>query len=228
MPDEEPSRVTVVLIDADDFARDGVAKHIADDQRFVLLRAARGVAEAQLERLRPALVLCDPRGRTGSSLDVMEAISAAVPGAQICIHTTETDPCFALDAGRGRKVGCYLIKGHIGAADLLTVLDLVARSVVMSIDLDIAARFSDTRQGRLVLQQPRPGATSLSERELKVLRLYGGDQRVNEIARRLHIDHRTVSAHLRNAREKFGAGTNPELVRLATEQGLLDPDLCGR
>lgn len=224
MPSTQPSPTTIVLIDPDDIGREGVAKWITDDKRFALLRAARNVAEAQLDRLRPALVCCDPRGRASLDHAVIEAISVVVPNACICIYTTETEPSFVLEVGQ-KHLGLYLLKGSVGATDLLTMLDLAVRTGVVIIDPDIAARFRDRRQSRLVLQQIGPEAEKLSQRESQVLQLYGSELRVDEIARRLTIDHRTVSTHLRNARDKLGAGTNAELIRLATEQGLLGPQI---
>ncbi len=61
----------------------------------------------------------------------------------------------------------------------------------------------------------------LTEREIILLPLLAGDASVPEIARKLHVSVNTVRKQVVTLREKFGANTRVELIRLATVHGVL-------
>jgi DNA-binding NarL/FixJ family response regulator len=221
MTDDEPSPITVVLIDPDDIAREGLARLLDGAPRFTVLRAVRTVRDARLERLRPMLIICDPEADGRLHVECIRELRAAAPLSYICTFTSPLERQLVIDAiGAGARM--YLLKGKHSSGDVLGALTFLARTGMIMVDPEIAIRFWESGE-RVVLQRPSPAAMRLTGRELEVLRLYAHDLRVKEIARRFHIDHRTVSAHLASARRKLGAGTNAELVRLATEQGLLAP-----
>lgn len=64
------------------------------------------------------------------------------------------------------------------------------------------------------------GAGALTSREREVVQLTARGLTAREIGDRLVISHRTVEGHLDRARDKLGAGSKAELVRLAVESGL--------
>ncbi len=66
----------------------------------------------------------------------------------------------------------------------------------------------------------REGAHLLSEREKVVLSFIMGGKSNKAIARLLEISPNTVQAHRRRAKDKLGAETTADLVRLATAAGL--------
>jgi DNA-binding NarL/FixJ family response regulator len=62
----------------------------------------------------------------------------------------------------------------------------------------------------------------LTERERVLLPLLSTDDRVPEIARKLHVSVNTVRKQVVTLREKFQAGTRAELIRRARNYGALD------
>lgn len=153
-------------------------------------------------------------------------VAAAATRALICIFSTMLNPHFVLEIRRP-TVPMFLEKGSETGVHILNLLEVVARTGGAYVDGPIVARFYEREGDQLVLQQPSLCAVRLTRRELEILRLYAHGEQVSEIARRLHKDRRTISTHLDNAGKKLSAKTHAELVRLATEQGLLGtgPDL---
>lgn len=222
MTDRHASGIAVVLIDPDPIARTGLANLVHADPRFTLLRAVRTAQEAQLDRLRPDLICCDPRTNDRLHVQVITEVAAAAPQARICVISAGLDPHFVLET-RGPTVLMFLQKGSEAGAHILNLLEVVVQTGGAFVDGPVVERFHERDSDRLVLQQRSLCAEKLTPRELELLGLHAHGEQVGEIARQFHIDHRTVSSHLASARRKLGAGTNTELVRLATEQGLLEP-----
>jgi two-component system response regulator NreC len=63
---------------------------------------------------------------------------------------------------------------------------------------------------------------SLSARETEVLRLLAQGHTNAEVASTLHVSTRTVETHRASLLSKLGVRTRAELVRYASEAGLLD------
>jgi LuxR family maltose regulon positive regulatory protein len=67
-----------------------------------------------------------------------------------------------------------------------------------------------------------PAASSLSTRELQVVRMLALGYRNREIAEKMFLSELTVKSHLRKINSKLGAGGRTEAVSIARNQGLLD------
>ena len=63
----------------------------------------------------------------------------------------------------------------------------------------------------------------LKVRELQSLQLLAAGQTIAQIAWAMHVQVRTVSAHLARLRRKLKARTTFELIALAVKSGLVDP-----
>ena len=61
----------------------------------------------------------------------------------------------------------------------------------------------------------------LTRREDEVLQLMAQGLSTQTIADRLHISFNTVESHRKNLRAKFGVNTGMELIRIASERGML-------
>ena len=74
------------------------------------------------------------------------------------------------------------------------------------------------------LEASSPGADSLSERELAVLRLIAAGEGNKQIASLLFISQNTVATHVRNILRKTGARNRTEAVAHARQRGLIPTD----
>jgi LuxR family maltose regulon positive regulatory protein len=75
---------------------------------------------------------------------------------------------------------------------------------------------------RLETGEEEPAPSSLSTRELQVVRLLALGYRNREIADKMFLSELTVKSHLRKINSKLGAGGRTEAVAIARSQGLLD------
>ncbi len=83
---------------------------------------------------------------------------------------------------------------------------------------------SSRRGGRPVGPRPHPGAAStLTTRELDVVRLIALGSTGPEIADELHVTHNTIRTHTRNAMSKLQARTQAQLVAKALAEVLFGP-----
>jgi len=217
--DHAPS--SVLVVDRNDLTREGLVALLDADPRFTVVRAVAHIGDAQAERVCPDLIVVDPREGRVIRLETVAQLAATAPGVSICVLTLPLARQAVLDTiDAGAHL--YLLKGRHNGAHVLNALAFLAETGMVMVDPEIGAR-SKRADGRIVLQQPSPEASTLSEREVEALCLYATGLRVGEIARQLHINHRTVSCHLRNVCHKLHAKTNAELVRLAADQGLIEP-----
>jgi non-specific serine/threonine protein kinase len=80
------------------------------------------------------------------------------------------------------------------------------------------AAWHERRSGQA--EPPSPPGTSLTPREIEVLRLLAHDLSNPQIAERLVVSRRTVDAHLRSIYDKLGVKSRDAAIRVAREQGL--------
>lgn len=81
---------------------------------------------------------------------------------------------------------------------------------------------SAMRQGLVKASAAKPKITSLSDREIEVMKLTCEELSSKEIAERLHISDRTVQNHRANLIQKLGVRNTIGMVRFAYEHHLLD------
>ena len=81
---------------------------------------------------------------------------------------------------------------------------------------------SAMRQGLVKASAAKPKITSLSDREIEVLKLTCEELSSKEIADRLNISDRTVQNHRANLIQKLGVRNTIGMVRFAYEHHLLD------
>lgn len=74
------------------------------------------------------------------------------------------------------------------------------------------------------LPEASPKLPELKPRELQTLRLLIAGQSIAQAAWIMHIQVRTVSAHLARLRRKFNARTNFEMIGLAVKYGIVSPE----
>ena len=110
---------------------------------------------------------------------------------------------------------------RLGALPLLErILELARRARVETGDVVPAASAAGAGP---VAAQPRP-ATTLSDRELEVLRLVALGRSNGQIADELFITRKTASTHVTHILDKLGVSSRLEAAMTASRLGLLPPD----
>lgn len=191
--DDHPALLAAVssYLEAHDFEIAGLARD-GDQAR-----------ELAAER-QPDVALVDWRMPRRSGGDLVAAVASAAPATRIVIYTADGDHMLAREAYDAGAVAVLLKEAPL--ADVVRAVEAVLEGRTY---LDPALRRSPAR------------SSSLTERELEVLRLLADGLRHEEIGKRLGIGSETVRTHLRKASDRLGAATRTQAVATALRQGLI-------
>ncbi|GLZ07276.1 DNA-binding response regulator [Actinomadura sp. NBRC 104412] len=207
MPD-----ITLLIVDDHPVVRDGLRGMFDNAPGFsVLGEAADGrEAIALATDLRPDVVLMDLRmPGLGGVEAITELAARGVPSKILVLTTydTDSDTIPAIEAG---ATG-YLLK-DAPRDDLFTAVRAAAEGRTV---------LSPAIASRLVNRVRAPQATTLSARELEVLRLVARGTGNREIAAELFISQATVKTHLSHIYEKLGVKDRAAAVAAAYDRGIL-------
>jgi DNA-binding NarL/FixJ family response regulator len=115
----------------------------------------------------------------------------------------------------------YLLK-NAGREELLAAIHTVAKGdSYFSQKVSATLLQAITRQKENASQKKPATSTTLSDREIEVLRLIAQEYSNGEIAEKLFISIRTVDTHRRNLLEKVQAKNTVGLVKYAIDKGII-------
>lgn len=203
------SRVRVLVVDDHPVVRMGLTAVIAAQPDLLLVAEAENGEEAValFREHRPDVALVDLRMPVVDGVQAITRIVDEFPGARIIALTTydgDADIRRALDAGaRG-----YLLKDML-LTDVVTAIRAVCRGERV-IPLAVAARLAE-----------HPEGSTLTPRELEVLRLVARGMSNKQIAEAIGRTDETVKIHLKNSFAKLGAADRTEAVTIALSRGLI-------
>ena len=169
----------------------------------------------RLPRVPADIVLLDVSMPGLRFLEVLQRLRAEHPTVAVLVLSVHPEDQYAVRALRAGASG-YLTKDH-SPEELTEAIRRVYRgnkyvSVVLAERLaaDLAGGARNIRH------------ELLSDREYEVLCLLGSGRTVKEIAHYLELSPKTVSTYRTRVLEKMGATTNADLVRYASQHGLID------
>jgi len=200
---------TIIIADDHKVFRQGMARLLADDDRFQLVGEASNGREALelIAQLRPQVAVLDLSMPRPDGLEVVAKVRAEQYATRCIILTMREDIDTvrrALDAG----VSGYVLK----EAAYEEIADAISK--VADGKLYLGA-YQDHPQLFI-----RPCDGQLTNREVEVLRFVARGLTSRQIAEELSISHRTVETHRQNIMEKLKIRTATALVTYALEQGL--------
>jgi DNA-binding NarL/FixJ family response regulator len=204
--------IRVLVVEPSRIVRRGIWSELATDGALLVAEAASGAeAISAAARQRPDVVVLDFRLPDRPGPDICGALLEQHPEAAIIVlsaHGDEASIREALDSG----ARAYLLKD----ADDLDLAGAIKRVLAGEtvIDPRAAAALLDTRNR---VEEPK-----LSAQELNVVRLVAEGLTNPEIGARLHLSRHTVKEYLSHAMRKLEATNRMEVVRKATELGLIE------
>jgi NarL family two-component system response regulator YdfI len=168
--------------------------------------------------LKPDVILMDLQMPHMDGITAIGHLRKDHPDIAIVILTTYNEDDLMI---RGLQAGArgYLLKDS-SRESLLDTIHAAARGETL-LKPEILARVLAPQT------QPKPASptqtdSSLTERELEVLRSASRGERNKEIAYKLGITERTVKAHLQSIYQKFGVDSRAAAVAVAAQRGLLE------
>jgi DNA-binding NarL/FixJ family response regulator len=226
--------IRVLLVDDQTLIRQGIRLLLGTESDIeVVGEAANGrEAIAQVEALRPDVVLMDVRMPELDGVQATRQILESRPDLGVIILTTFDDEAYIFE---GLKAGArgYLLK-DISSEEMAEAVRVVAHGGALiqpSITRKVLSEFArlSTPTAPLAPEKPPVGAQHqpkslvepLTERELEVLRAIAAGLSNREIADQLVITEGTVKNHVSNLIAKLNVRDRTQALIRAKELGLV-------
>jgi len=209
--------VNVLLVDDHAVVREGYKRLLEKRGDISVIGEAATAADAyeQFCKLSPQVVVMDIALPGVSGIDAMRRMLARQPETRVLIFSMYEDPIFANRALRAGACG-YVTKAS--APNVLVEAVHVITRGKRYISADIAQK--------LALRNVAGDAEAndgLSAREFEVLRLLVQGLSVRDIAQSMGLNPKTIANHQSAIKQKLGADTAVQLLRIAESLGL-DPE----
>jgi DNA-binding NarL/FixJ family response regulator len=216
--------ITVVIADDQRMVRRGLAVILqAEPDIAVVAEAGDGrEAVALVRRHRPAVALLDIRMPVMDGLQAARQVLALGPATRVLILTTFDADEYVYEALRAGVSG-FLLKDAPADQLVTAVRSLAAGDALIDpvITRRLISRFALAARPHSAL----PGELStLTARELEVLRLLARGLTNIEIARELVVEESTVKTHVSRVLIKLNLRDRVQAVVLAYESGFVAPD----
>jgi DNA-binding NarL/FixJ family response regulator len=232
MAEEQPARVSVLLVEDDTPTRAHLGRAIAANPRLSLMGALGTCAEArgELAGKRPDVLLTDLQLPDGSGIELIREARQRHPGTQSMVITVFGDERSVISSLEAGATG-YLLKDGTSESIGDAILQLVAGGSPISppIARHLLRRFQASptnlpEQARSDEPDATAAEPALTAREVEILRLIAKGFSFPEIARLLGISAHTVTTHVRHIYGKLEVNSRGEAVYEAVNQGLIRMD----
>ena len=202
----------VLIVDDHPIVISGCKALLASDAQVEVRDAADAEAgQALYFAWKPDVAVVDLNLPGLSGLEVCRRILQRDEQAKIIIFTMNDDPVFA---ARAIEAGA---KGYIAKNDDPSLFADAVRQVARGgvyLHPDLARQIAFLRANANANK-----VASLSARELEILRMLAAGRSMGDIADALHVSYKTVANNCTALKQKLGARSSMDLMRIAMETG---------
>ena len=212
--------IRILVADDHLIVREGLRLILETDEEMQLIGEAVNGKEAVefASQLNPDVILMDLRMPVLDGLSAIEMIRRQQPGIAIVILTNfNEDEMMVKGLSAGAKG--FLLK-DTDRATLLNSIRAAARGETL-LKPEIMARLMARTNPTITQVRATTSGTSLTVRELEVLRSIARGERSKEIALALGISERTVKAHIASIFSRLGVDSRGAAIAEAARLGLL-------
>ena len=212
--------MTLKILIADDHGilRAGLRTLLKAEPQLEVVGEAENGEEAIFlaEQLKPDVILLDMSMPNLNGIETTRLLLAKLPQTKVLILTAHEDYGLVRETIQAGAAG-YIIK-RAAESELISAIRAVSRGEL----------YVHPAMTRALLETPyaslpkSEGNDLLTSRETEVLRLIAQGYTNRQIAEELKISVRTVETHRGNITGKLGLYSRVELLRFATQNGLLD------
>lgn len=208
-------RVTVLLVDDHSVVRTGYRLLLERSADIRVVGEAASAADAYREfcRLAPDVVVMDISMPDTSGIEALRRMIARQPQVRVLVFSMHEEPIFATRAFQAGALG------YVTKASAPEVLVDAVRAVALG------KRFLSEDIAQALALQTLAGDTAglgaLSPREFEIMRLLVIGDSVAAIAEKLNLSYKTVANYQSAIRQKLGAETPAQLLRIAERGGLV-------
>ncbi|MCX6005746.1 MAG: response regulator transcription factor [Chloroflexi bacterium] len=209
--------IKILIVDDHPVVREGIGAMLKREPDFKIVGEASNGLEAveQARELSPDVILMDLRMPEMDGVEAISRIKEAKPEVKFIILTTFSDDEYIFK-GIAAGARAYLLK-DAPREELFKAIRAVSRGESL-IQTVVASRVLDKLAE---LSRKNPGAETLSEREVEVLRLMAKGVSNSNIAEELSITQSTVKTHITSIFQKLNVTTRTEAVTTALKRGII-------
>lgn len=207
------TKAKIVLVDDHPLVREWLANLIEKSSDLTVCGEAED-APAALEaiaELKPDLAIIDLSLGSGSGIDLIRSIRSSFPDVAMIVLSMHDERVYAERAIRAGARG-YVMKRESTKKIIDAIHEVLKGNLYLSKEMTelLVEKFisSDPEHVGLPLAQ-------LSDRELEVFKLIGQGYEINEIAKTLNVNHKTIHTYSTRIREKLKLDSSAELLREA-------------
>jgi DNA-binding NarL/FixJ family response regulator len=213
MQDNAKSSTKVLIVDDHPVVLSGCRSRFAGDPSIRIEEAADAKSgHRAFVQKKPDVTVIDINLPDVSGFELMRRIRKDNPEARIIMFSMNDDPAFVVRAVEMGAQG-YVSKGDDPRVLVKAVRKVAAGDNFISPQLAEAVTFS----AAAIKASP---ATQMSARELEILRLLARGDKIVEVAEALGISYKTVANTTSLLKQKLGAKSHSDLIRIAVEMGL--------
>lgn len=218
-PADQTAEVGVLLVDDHTLFRQALRQALIGAGIRVVGEASNGRAGAQLAReLRPDVTVMDLHMPLLDGVGAVRTVLADQPNARILMLTVSTDEDDVIEALHAGASG-YVLKTAPPEDVVRAIRSLLEGDSVIS--PEVAGRLIDhVRATGHAGSEPVHPPTSLTPRELEILRLLAEGKENHEIAEALYISSSTAKNHVANVLAKLGLENRVQAAVYAVRKGL--------
>ena len=208
--------INVLLVDDHAVVREGYKRLLEDNGIHVSGEAATAAdAYQQFCALAPHVVVMDIALAGVSGIEGMRRILAREPSARVLIFSMYQEIIFVRRALEAGAAG-YLTKSSAPRVLVEAVTTVARGQRYLSHDVALALALAPSHSSPT-------DPPALSAREFEVLKLLAQGCSLDDIAKQLCRNQKTVANHQSAIKQKLGAHNTVQLVRIATQLGLVPP-----
>jgi DNA-binding NarL/FixJ family response regulator len=166
--------------------------------------ALEAIAEAQ-----PDLAIIDLSLGSDSGIDLIRSIRSSFPDVAMIVLSMHDERVYAERAIRAGARG-YVMKRESTKKIIGAIHEVLQGNLYLSKEMTelLVEKFMSSELVGLPLAQ-------LSDRELEVFKLIGQGYEINEIAKTLNVNHKTIHTYCTRIKEKLKLASSAELLREA-------------
>lgn len=198
----------ILIIDDHAIVREGVRRLLGTLPNSEIFEASNTHEALAACRMRkPAIVILDINLDTSSGLELLQRLKGEDKNLKVVMFTMHAEPNYAMRAFRSGASG-YVSKSA-SADELIMAVKKVSEGQ-RYIDHELANDLALAPAGEDPL-------STLSNREVEILRLLGEGKSISEIANVFGIAYKTVANSCSRLKEKLGIERTADLIRLSIE-----------
>lgn len=215
-------KIRVLLVDDHAILRDGLRALLAlsDDMEVVAEAGDGPEALASIQHHQPDVVVMDMAMPGMDGLETTRRVVKEYPRTRVLILSQHDNERYITSVMRAGAMG-YVLKRSAGE-ELVSAIRTVASGEFFLQPSVIKMVVYDYQNGKERSPQDDFG---LTQRETEILHLVVEGKTSQEIADLLHLSKKTVMCHRANIYEKLGTHDRGELVKCATQLGLIGAGL---